>query len=262
VVVLGQRGTLRSANFNHTNDPGINVYWLGSGNDTPFFRTITDSTVEADNFNIVSAFGSSLPATIDLRGGNTSFVRDGFDRPYNYANSFRSFLIDGYGGDGDDVLYGNFFDNRLVGGLGDDFLSGGIGSDSLFGGEGNDVYSFKPGYEQALISEQSKGGNDVLKIDGLFNLDSLHDDLSFVRTGNTLNIRLDWDSQPDRNSDSIRIINMADPLSLVETLTLTNPEGEVARVDLNSVFTQSDSTRRRFQVLGESSEFGSLVAPL
>jgi hypothetical protein len=252
----------RQRNAIHRNDPEKNVYWLGSGTNTPFFRTISDSIFGEGNNNIVSAFGSSLPATIDLRGGRTSFVQSESDRPYNYANSIQSYIFDGYGGDNDDVLIGNFIGNRLVGGKGNDYLIGGGGSDSLFGGEGDDRYGFKPGYEKALINEQLKGGTDILEIEGMFNLDSLHDDLTFQRLGNNLNIRLDWDSELDSNTDEIRIFNMADPMSKVETLTLTNPDGQIARIDLNSAFEQSDSTRRRFQVIAGTSEFGNLVAPI
>lgn len=81
-------------------------------------------------------------------------------------------------------------------------------------------------------------------------------------SGNSLQVRLDWDSELDANTDSIRIFNMNDPQSQVETLTLSNPDGQFARVDLLSVFAQSDGTRRRFEVLTESSEFGNLVVPI
>jgi len=253
---------LRRPNFFHQVNEEKNVYWLGSVNEKPFFKTIVDNARSVDEINIVSAFGSQLPATIDLRGGRTSFVSDGTDRPYNYANSLHSLISDGYGGDGDDVLYGNFLRNKLIGGKGDDYLSGGIGQDSLFGGEGNDRYGFKPGYEQVFINEQANGGTDTLEIEGMFNLDSLQDDLTFQRLGNNLHVRLDWDSEFDANTDTIQIFNMTDPLSQVESLKLSNPEGMVAQVDLISVFTQADGTRRRFEVLAESSEFGSLVAPV
>ena len=113
-----------------------------------------------------------------------------------------------------------------------------------------------------MISEQGRGGTDTLEIEGLFNLDSLQDDLTFQRLGNSLQVRLDWDSELDANTDSIRIFNMNDPQSQVETLTLSNPDGQFARVDLLSVFSQSDSTRRRFEVLTESSGYGNLVAPI
>ncbi len=252
----------RPTNFFHTKDPEKNVYWLGSVQDKPFFRTIIDSAISDSGRNIVSAFGSLLPASIDLRGGQISYVQNETSRLYSYANSSHSLISDGYGGDSDDVLIGNFLNNKLIGGKGDDFLNGGIGSDSLFGGEGNDRYGFKPGYESAFINEQSKGGVDTLEIEGRFNLDSLQDDLTFRRLGNTLVIRLDWDSQLDANTDEIKIFNMADPLSQVESLVLSTDEGEFAKVDLNSVFTQADGTRRRFQVLAESSEFGSLAAPV
>ena len=45
-------------------------------------------------------------------------------------------------------------------------------------------------------------------------------------SGNSLQVRLDWDSELDANTDSIRIFNMNDPQSQVETLTLSNPDGQ------------------------------------
>ena len=252
----------------HTSNRESNSYRL-AGN--PIHETIIDAPFEArdsdtgDRFlvcDVVTAVGSNLPSTIDLRPGGKSFSRSGSQTPYTSLNSYFTRVHDGIGGDANDVLVGNELDNNLEGNAGNDLFVGGIGNDTMMGGAGNDYYVFRAGYGADTIDEQGGGGLDILRVEGMYDLDSLHTDVSFQRLGNDLLVRLELNGTADRRGDSILIKNMSDPASRVEALTLLNPASVLTRLSLDSAFNQATSDVQRFRLTGAKDEFGALVTPV
>ncbi len=222
--------------------------------ETDHIRSFTPTTISAE--------GSNLPNVIDLRSGQSSFSQSGGERPHTIVNSYFTEISNGTGGQVNDFLFGNELANSLRGLEGNDVLIGGSGQDNLFGGVGDDIYITRPGYGDEFIDEESAGGVDVLRIEGLHNLDRLSEDISFERLGNDLLIRLEMDGLADRGGDSIQIRNFANPQARVEALTLLNPSGPVTRIDLPSLFSQLSSPSQRFRVTAQRGEFGQLVTPV
>jgi len=217
----------------------------------------------------ITATGSADSVSIDLRPGKTSVF--GGDVVREITNGPQTLQKDGLGGFGDDRLIGNDGDNRLSGFGGNDVLRGGPGNDRLEGGRGDDFYIFRPSSNSDIISESGPAldgqtvpsdGLDVIRIEGRYDYDSITEDITFVRLGNDLVVRLELDGRFNVNGDSVRIQNMNDPDRRVEALSLLNPDGFVSRISLVSVFEQADSNRRRFEVLGSRDDFGSLVQPV
>ena len=84
-------------------------------------KTITPLTA-SDSFNAAAATGNNI---IDLRAGTT-------DSSINSKTvSVNGDLAKGFGGDGNDTLYGNAANNVLDGGRGNDVIQGGLGSDTF-----------------------------------------------------------------------------------------------------------------------------------
>jgi hypothetical protein len=228
----------------------------------PFFEVIADAIYSQSIGIWITAEGSTLPNSIDLRPGKRSFsiAADG-STPHTFVNSFYSLILNGAGGEANDGLTGNQHGNALYGLGGNDVLRGGGGDDLLLGGAGDDYYIFRPGYGFDTIRE-SGGGVDVLRIEGMSDLDSLADDITFERFGNELRIRLEMDGGQDVAGDLIEVFGMSNPDSRVEAMTLLNPSGAVVRVSLVSVFDQLTSGRQRFQIAAGQDQYGQLVSPV
>ncbi|MEM7455916.1 MAG: hypothetical protein AAF456_16310, partial [Planctomycetota bacterium] len=235
--------------------PGPTMFPL---NAEPVYGTIVD----AGNDETITAEGVTESVTIDLRPEQASFVGDRLTSQFTWLNSPFSLPVNGTGGDSDDRLTGNHIDNVLLGKSGNDILIGGVGRDYLDGGSGNDLYVIRPGHGRDTIIERSAGGHDTIRFEGTENLDSLPDDLTFQRLGDDLLVRLEWDGDANRNADSIRIRNMNDPDSRVESLSLHNTDGFLVRVSLLSAFANADNSRQRFDLANGSDGFGRLVAPV
>ena len=80
--------------------------------------------------------GWSYDCKIDLTPGSFS---DADMMTDNISIAFNTWIENGVGGGGNDVIYGNDHDNSLYGLAGDDWISGGGGNDKLYGGTGNDT---------------------------------------------------------------------------------------------------------------------------
>lgn len=76
----------------------------------------------SDSFNASAATGNNV---IDLRGGTTDSTINGWNIGVGGD------IANGFGGDGNDTLHGNWGDNLLDGGRGDDLLTGDGGSDTF-----------------------------------------------------------------------------------------------------------------------------------
>ena len=196
---------------------------------------------------------------IDLLTGQESYVDDP-SGTYKMVTGFK-FTSNATGSNFDDWIAGGLYSNTLQGLDGNDRLMGRHGNDLLRGGLGDDTYVYRAGEGQDQIEDMGDG-TDTLLIEGLSNLTSLDDDLTFERLGGDMLIRLEWDSLNYPNSDRILIKGMDDIQNRVEKLVLSNPVGEFAEISLASVFDQLTEYRQRFEVAAGSDAYGSLVSPV
>ena len=258
-LALDYRAASRNPEFGSVGPFARSRFYLGGD---PFYDSINRL---AYNFppidNSISAEGSTLRSIIDLRPGMTSYSRSGSEQPYTFVNAYHAPIENGIGSETNDFLFGNERRNILQGRGGNDVLIGGIATDNLLGGAGNDIYIYRPGYGDDIIDEQALGGAEVLRIEGMHNMDSLSD-VSFQRLGADLLIRLEMDGRGDRDGDSIRIKNMANAESRVEALTLLNPSGPVTRISLVSAFNQLGTSIETFRVTAARDSHGQIVTPI
>jgi len=236
--------------FGNTED---NRYFLSP--DTPTFSTIAD----ADGVDWISASGSERGSTIDLHPLAPNFIGTNGNQRQTYLIDFESDIENGVGGKFADSISGNRLDNLLIGNAGNDVLNGRAGFDRLYGGAGSDEYIFEIGDGTDIINEQGFGGRDSLKLVGFDSFDSL-EDLTFQKLGNDLLIRLRLDGNEDHVDDSIRIRNMGDNSSRVESLSLDNIFGQnLLNISLVSAFSESEVFPKRMELTGGSDAFGPLV---
>jgi len=237
--------------------------------DEPLARGVFATSRSGTDRYSISATGSADPVVIDLQGGSKSEVLGDVYRVVE--NGTDAVLYDGLGGFGDDLISGNDGNNRLSGFGGDDILEGGPGNDRLEGGRGDDFYDFGPTSHQDVISEASptgdggslpSGGNDVIRIFGRYDYNSIQEDITFSRLGNDLLIRLELDGRFNVNGDGIRVTNMHDPDQRVESLSLFSDGQFVEQISLVSVFEQAVASRGRFELLGANDGYGSIAQPV
>lgn len=210
---------------------------------------------------VVSAEGLDLNASINLGPGESSSVLGSADlQVIHMAPGTAGYK--GVGGEGNDGLRGNHRANLLVGNGGNDVIDGGSGNDVLQGGEGDDYYIFRTASGLDNVDELNGGGTDVVRIEGMYDYDSIAEDFTFRRFGNDLLIRLELNDQRNNNGDQIRIRNMGEESSRIEAMALLNTDGFVSRISLQSVWDQATESRLRYKVVAGNDEFGSLVAPV
>ncbi|KCV58046.1 retention module-containing protein [Bordetella bronchiseptica] len=90
---------------------------------------------DADLHKYISDNHALFDVDGDTRGGNDElYGGDGDDILYGQGGNDKL-----YGGDGDDILYGGAGTDELRGGAGNDELYGGEGKDLLIGGQGDDI---------------------------------------------------------------------------------------------------------------------------
>ena len=138
------------------------------------------------------------------------------------------------------------------------------GRDLLMGGRNNDTYYFQLGHGHDTIDEQNLGGFEKVIIRGFENFNSFRNDLAFRRLGNDLEIRIDLDNLDDPTADTITIKNMTSVGSRVERLELQRDglASSFGAISLPSIFSQSDDTLKRFEVIAGSDAFGRLASPV
>ncbi|MGQ0672492.1 MAG: S8 family serine peptidase [Hyphomicrobium sp.] len=123
-----------------TNDVYIYTDEFAELNDGTHGYEPLDDDGGIDTFNAAAVSSDSI---ISLEGG--TYRIDGREGGFGYGFSPEvdpaQFMIENViGGDGSDVISGNFVANTLSGNRGDDTLDGRGGADRLIGGTGNDTY--------------------------------------------------------------------------------------------------------------------------
>jgi Ca2+-binding RTX toxin-like protein len=119
------------------------VFWTGNGDDVLFGGDGDDQFSAGEGNNYVGG-----------GGGNDRIF---FEAP---VTTDTTVVNQGYGGDGDDQLYGSAGQDTLVGGPGDDHLFGRAGNDLLIGHEGQDVFNLEgPSFSLFPVPDP---GDDVI----------------------------------------------------------------------------------------------------
>lgn len=223
----------------------------------------------------ISAIGSGLPWVLDLRRGASSYAVTGNgDQPSTVLNSFVQTFQDAWGSDHDDMIIGNQLSNRIYGLDGNDTMIAGTGTYSMRGGHGDDLYIVKLGSSKVLNDQTANrtdgtaegSGLDTLRIEGMYDLNLLEEDLTFQRSGSNsvsaLDIRLELDGEDNFTAQRIRIENMDSLTNRLERLTIANQEGDVVTISLISAYDQATFEKQRFQLAAGSDGFGRLVTPI
>ena len=176
VVSGASTGTIAALRY-----AGIESLQGGSGNDTFSWRTSGSQAGSVDGGTGVntldySAFGPTLPVTVDLTAGTATAVGAGVSNLRNVR-----------GGAGNDQIRGDSQVNQLVGNAGNDLiwgedgndaLEGSLGNDVLVGGDGNDTLTGQGG-KDLLIG--GAGADTLTGIDGedlLIGGTTIHDSIS------------------------------------------------------------------------------------
>lgn len=188
---------------------GHSLIYAGNGDDTIIstgFNAYARIYGESGNDNIRVAFSNNVDAgegddTIHLDYGE-AYGGDGNDQitihrgtadggngddtiivadtpTTNHTPYYRYHEMTLMGGNGNDILEGNFGDDHLDGGEGDDRLSGGegndrleggIGADTLIGGNGDDTYIADTSDTYLEEGQDLEGGYDTIHINSDFDL--------------------------------------------------------------------------------------------
>ncbi|MFM5818959.1 Ig-like domain-containing protein, partial [Aeromonas sanarellii] len=139
------------------NLPGADRFNGGAGDDILFGDAVRFTGIGGEGYAAIKQYVSGkLGAGSATDAQVHSYIRDHaseFDQ--SSANDKGDTL---YGGDGNDILFGQGGDDFLYGGAGNDILFGGSGNDTLYGESGSDVLSGGSGNDTLYGGT----GNDVL----------------------------------------------------------------------------------------------------
>lgn len=116
-----------------------------------------------DSFNAAAATGNN---TIDLRAGTADSLING------KVVTVNGNLAKGFGGDGNDTLYGNVAAN---------VLDGGRGSDALIGGQGDDTYVVDSAGD--VVTENAGEGIDAIQSSANYTLSANVENLTLTGAG-------------------------------------------------------------------------------
>lgn len=166
----------------------------------------------ADNLIVT---GTSIQTLLTYGyGGNDTLTASGAAGKF-YGGDGYDVLIGDYlpdelhGGDQDDYLFGAGGDDYLYGDDGNDYLDGGAGNDNLKGGDGNDTFIYGVGYGDDIIKRSSPN-------------ESQGDTVSFDATVLTSDIKIVRSSTSSaRNDLTFEIISTGETLTIDENFRKT-----------------------------------------
>ncbi|WP_368199057.1 type I secretion C-terminal target domain-containing protein [Aeromonas sp. R7-4] len=140
-----------------SNLPGADRFDGGAGDDILFGDAVRFTDISGEGYAAIKQYvagklGAGSVTDAQVHSYITGHVSE-FDQ--SSANDKGDTL---YGGDGNDILFGQGGDDFLYGGAGNDILFGGSGNDTLYGESGSDVLSGGSGNDTLYGGT----GNDVL----------------------------------------------------------------------------------------------------
>lgn len=167
--------------------PGANrifaTIWDGGGKDVYDLRAYTTG-VEIDlQPGHESTFNSGQLARL----GSGQYAHGNIFNALLYHNDRHSLIENAFGGDGSDIITGNFGKNRLKGNAGEDILDGLAGKDFLVGGADADQFVFGDGYGKDRIKDFQHGvdridlsATDLTSFDDVLAISSQHRSNVFI----------------------------------------------------------------------------------
>ena len=218
-----------------------------------------DDTFDVSLMNVSSVIDLT-PGAYSSVGEITADFINFYPAMDNIVIGHSSIIENAIGGPSDEIIRGNFTDNTLIGNDGDDVLIGGGGTDYLFGGRGNDTYRWYLTDQDEMIDENVSGGNDILELNSHWGMDSITDDMTFMRDGNNLVIDLNFNGSLSQGIITLKDQNLG--LSQVETLRLNFINGTSTDVDMQSLFTGATSTPQNFQLTMDVTQNGFIAVPV
>lgn len=231
---------------------GVNEEY-NAGNTHHFIRNSRlQAIADANGIDTLNFTNHGVGEIMDLREGYWSSlegVTNSLIIPYGVE------IENARGSNGDDQITGNEKRNLIWGNSGNDTIVGMGGNDKLMGGAGNDLYRWNLGDGYDTVEEQRRGGVDVFEMNSPYGLDSLAEDLTFIRLGDDFRINLTINR--GRGQGAIIFKDYAHVDSRVETLRFGGID-----IDLNSAFAQADDGPKRFTTTGQQTEFGFLTVPV
>lgn len=272
-TVMGRK--VEQANFNgiYPTSPGVldvaiqseRFYVFQSGPvEDDFYKFIENEAITYTDFGGTDTIDASGPnkVTIDLRPGASSFQLKNNSRVAYISLAYNAQIENAVGSDRSDTIIGNGWDNRIAAGSGNDLIEGGVGNDRLLGGSGGDTYIYQFADGNDVIDEKGAGGHDRLEINGILGVNNFSKDLAFRknRNGNDLIISLMLNESEKVQQGAIRIKNMRQRSSQVETLSLSRNGINIAEVSLRSLFASASTSFQRFDLTDESDRFGTIVS--
>lgn len=251
--------------LNETNRPGNDHYGNFFSGSYPHFinnneqhQTTLYDTGGIDTFNFTN---HTADESIDLREGQWSTVNG---VPMSLRIQYLTTIENARGGSGDDNIRGNEISNLLFGNDGDDVLQAGGDNDIIRGGRGGDTYIWSLGDGRDLVREEGNGILDEIDFAEFYDpsgsIDSLEDDFTFRRFGETLRIDLTLDQREGQGT--MQIVDFGQTGSEVEIMRIHGLLGDKIGndIDLKSIYNTASAGPQRYYVTDIVGENGGYIA--
>jgi len=139
------------------NLPGADRFDGGAGDDILFGDAVRFTGISGEGYAAIKQYVSGKLGAGSVTDGQVhSYITDHASEFDQSSTNDKGDTL--YGGDGNDILFGQGGDDFLYGGAGNDILFGGSGNDTLYGESGSDVLSGGSGNDTLYGGT----GNDVL----------------------------------------------------------------------------------------------------
>ncbi len=199
--------------------------------------------------------------TIDLREGTWSSING---VPQSLRISYLTTMENARGGSGNDNIRGNEVANLLFGNDGDDVLQAGGDNDIIRGGRGGDTYIWSLGDGRDIVREEGNGVLGEIDIAEFYDpsgsIDSLEDDFTFRRFGNSLRIDLTLDQ--GEGQGTMQIVDFGNAGSEIELMRIHGLLGDQIGndIDLKSIYNTASAAPQRYFVTNVQGENGGFIA--
>lgn len=260
-VVEAQRLYGVNEEFNNNNNHYGN-FFSGSypyfvDNDEQHQTTLYDSG-GIDTYNFTNHIADEV---IDLREGTWSSVNG---VPQTLRTAYLTVIENARGGFGNDNIRGNEISNLLFGNDGDDVLRGGGDNDIVRGGRGGDTYIWSLGDGRDNYREEGNGIEGEIDFVEFYDpsgaIDSLEDDFTFRRFGETL--RIDLTLNQGEGQGTVQLVDFGQAGTEVEIMRIHGLLGEKIGndIDLKSIYNTASAAPQRYFVTNNEGENGGFIA--